>query len=268
MAMILEAITRMGRLQQGNELLKAISKRLTNVRWLSTQTTGYCLLAASKYLKKLGAQQESPLHISYNTGQGTQSVTTQQTMLQRSLQIKGHQQGRVSLQNKSDEPLFARLVLRGKPARSQESTASNGIHVETNYKLTDGTTIDPGRIEQGTDFIAEVKVHHTGVGDDYKEIALSHIIPSGWEIHGMRLNDVEWVEQSTYEYQDVRDDRIYTYFDLDRNETKTFTILLNASYLGSYYMPGISAEAMYDATINGRTAGQEVHVVPPGTLVN
>jgi hypothetical protein len=45
-------------------------------------------------------------------------------------------------------------------------------------------------------------------------------------------------------------------------ETKTFTLLLNASYLGSYYMPGLQCEAMYDATFITRTKGYWIQVLP------
>jgi len=33
---------------------------------------------------------------------------------------------------------------------------------------------------------------------------------------------------------------------MKQNETKTFRVLLNASYLGWYYLPGIQAEALWD----------------------
>ena len=69
---------------------------------------------------------------------------------------------------------------------------------------------------------------------------------------------------SGYNYQDIRDDRVYIYFDIAQEETKTFHVQLNASYCGRFYMPMISAEAMYDATINGRTAGKWITIVQPG----
>jgi hypothetical protein len=70
--------------------------------------------------------------------------------------------------------------------------------------------------------------------------------------------------QPGVEYQDVRDDRVLTYFDLKQGETKTFKVSLTASYVGRYYLPAVSAEAMYDATINGRVQGQWVSVTSPG----
>lgn len=65
-------------------------------------------------------------------------------------------------------------------------------------------------------------------------------------------------------YRDIRDDRVYTFFDLRPNETKTFRIMLNAAYLGEFYLPSVYAEAMYDGTINALVPGRKVKVVQAG----
>ncbi|MFT5647906.1 MAG: hypothetical protein ACI976_002601, partial [Aureispira sp.] len=54
--------------------------------------------------------------------------------------------------------------------------------------------------------------------------------------------------------------RVYTFFDLKKGKTKTFNVLLNASYLGRYYLPALSVEAMYDKSIQARKRGQWVEV--------
>jgi uncharacterized protein YfaS (alpha-2-macroglobulin family) len=128
----------------------------------------------------------------------------------------------------------------------------------------DGSQIDPARLDQGTNLKAVVTVTHTGERGDYEEVALSHLVPSGWEIHNERMGPAGRPPGSAYEYQDVRDDRVYTYFRLRAGEAKTFELLLNASYLGRFYLPPVSAEAMYDATINARVAGRWVEVVQTG----
>jgi uncharacterized protein YfaS (alpha-2-macroglobulin family) len=38
-------------------------------------------------------------------------------------------------------------------------------------------------------------------------------------------------------------------------------VLLNASYLGNYYLPGTQAEAMYDNDYFVRTKGQWIEVI-------
>jgi uncharacterized protein YfaS (alpha-2-macroglobulin family) len=62
------------------------------------------------------------------------------------------------------------------------------------------------------------------------------------------------------DYIDIRDDRVNFYFDLQGKQSKVFTVKLNASYLGRYYLSGTQAEGMYDADFFARTKGQWVEV--------
>jgi len=109
------------------------------------------------------------------------------------------------------------------------------------------------------------KVTNLGLRGDLHELALSHVFASGWEIHNDRMDSFRRSAAAPFEYQDVRDDRVYTYFDLKAGETKSIEVRLNASYLGKFYLPMVSVEAMYDATLNARVKGQWVQVVPAGT---
>jgi hypothetical protein len=93
-------------------------------------------------------------------------------------------------------------------------------------------------------------------------MAITQIFPSGWEIHNTRMFDVGSTQEiDKPDYQDIRDDRIYTYFDLKSSGVKSFVVLLNAAYVGKYYLPTVYCEAMYDNRINSRTTGQWVKVV-------
>ncbi|MBL7891110.1 MAG: hypothetical protein JNL63_00660, partial [Bacteroidia bacterium] len=88
---------------------------------------------------------------------------------------------------------------------------------------------------------------------------------SGWEIHNVRMDETEsTVKTDIPTYQDIRDDRVYTYFDIPGNTTMKFRVVLNASYTGKFYLPTVACEAMYDNTISARKPGKWVEVVKPG----
>jgi hypothetical protein len=53
------------------------------------------------------------------------------------------------------------------------------------------------------------------------------------------------------------------YFNIAQNETLTFYVQLNASYLGRYFLPGTFAEAMYDNSIGAGVNGKWVQVLNP-----
>lgn len=62
------------------------------------------------------------------------------------------------------------------------------------------------------------------------------------------------------EYPDNRHDLVYTYFDLGAGASRTFKTILTAGYSGTYYLPAVSCEAMYDNSIYARKKGQVVQV--------
>jgi uncharacterized protein YfaS (alpha-2-macroglobulin family) len=168
------------------------------------------------------------------------------------------------VRNTGNATLYPRLILSGLPPVGQETSAASGLALEVAYLTTDDKPLDPARLAQGTDFKVRVKVTNTGARGDYQELALSHVVASGFEIRNERLDPVRARAVAGFEYQDVRDDRVYTYFDLAAGETKTVELVANASYLGRFYQPMISAEAMYDATIHAREKGRFVEVVEAG----
>jgi uncharacterized protein YfaS (alpha-2-macroglobulin family) len=125
-----------------------------------------------------------------------------------------------------------------------------------------GNVISPAELEQGTNFMLSVTVKNLGLMGELKNLALINYIPSGWEIHNARMDGNESaLKNGAYDYQDIKDDKVMTYFDLYTNESKTFNLLLNASYAGKYYLPSINVEAMYDKSVNARTKGQWIKVM-------
>jgi uncharacterized protein YfaS (alpha-2-macroglobulin family) len=128
-----------------------------------------------------------------------------------------------------------------------------------------GQLIDPTKLPQGTDFMAQVNITNPGRLGRYDNLALTQLFPSGWEIINTRLlNTDETFKAANYDYKDIRDDRVNTYFSLAEGKEATFFVLLNASYTGKFYLPATYCEAMYDASINAAYSGKWVEVMSPG----
>ena len=127
------------------------------------------------------------------------------------------------------------------------------------FKNLKGDKIDISTLKQGEDFVATVQITNAK-NYSVNDVALTQIFPSGWEIVNTRFTDFGDSTTSQARFTDIRDDRVNFYFDLKQKETKTFNVMLNASYLGSYYLPGIQAEAMYDNEFFVRNKGQWIEV--------
>jgi uncharacterized protein YfaS (alpha-2-macroglobulin family) len=93
-------------------------------------------------------------------------------------------------------------------------------------------------------------------------MALNQVFPSGWEIMNMRINDQQpSKKESRFTYRDIRDDRVYTFFNNRPYEELTYRVMLNAAYTGEFYLPAVSCEAMYRNNIFARKKGRWVKVV-------
>jgi uncharacterized protein YfaS (alpha-2-macroglobulin family) len=93
-------------------------------------------------------------------------------------------------------------------------------------------------------------------------VALTQVFPSGWEIMNTRLFEGAAAEKnSSYDYRDIRDDRVYTYFSLEPGQAKRFEVTLTAAYEGEYTLPAVVCEDMYDNSFFAGTGGMTVKVV-------
>ncbi len=96
-------------------------------------------------------------------------------------------------------------------------------------------------------------------------MALHQVFPSGWEIPNARMdNFADFSSTNVPEYQDVQDDRVFTFFDISRNSRQVYRVRLTAAYQGKYYLPTTTCEAMYDHSINARKPGMWVTVTAGG----
>jgi len=260
-AMILETMVLMGNKRKAFLLLKDLSKKMTSQQWMSTQTTAYCLLAAGKFI---GSNEGNP-DIAYElTLNGkTERVSSDEKPIRKHLvTVDGIVNGSIRVQNKGEAPLFTNLMLTGIPLMGNETLTQSDLKVKVNYLSLEGNVIDPTRLEQGSDFMAEVTITHPGIRGDYKEMVLDQIFPSGWEIRNVRMDEIQTIKiKDKPRYQDIRDDRVYSFFDLSKDKKRTFSVLLNASYQGRFYLPSVKCGAMYDNTIQSLIPGRWVEVV-------
>ena len=262
-AMIIETLSLMNQKTKAAQLIKEISAQLCKNEWMSTQTTAYSLIAISKFI---GNTSGAGINASYkiDNEQLTQ-IQSKKSISKTDLNIAASaKKGKASISNNGSNLLYARIITQGIPHAGDKSGAQNDLRMTVTYKTVNAKPLNPQKLEQGNNFVAEVTISNPGNRGIYRQLALVQVFPSGWEIFNSRMS--EYAAQSTatasdFTYQDVRDDRVYTYFDLNPNQSKTFRIMLNPSYLGKFYLPTLYCEAMYDNSINARIPGMWVEVV-------
>ncbi|MEE4116675.1 MAG: MG2 domain-containing protein [Marinilabiliaceae bacterium] len=260
-AMILETLTYLDRKEDAFALVREIAEEMGNRnKWMSTQTTAYSFIGIAEYVKSFPLS--NSISVSVSDGGDVSKLSGEQYVLRYNLG-QADKNRTLKVSNTGDAPVFARIIRSGIPIEGTDITENKNLDMSVRYLSLDNNIIDKSALPQGTNFKLEVTVENPGLAGDYNELALTQIFPSGWEIINTRLEE-EGDTRSTdpgQEYTDIRDDRLMKYFDLRAGEKKTFTVLLNAAYRGRYFMPALSAEAMYDNSRYARIAGEWIEVV-------
>jgi len=261
-AIIVEALSLLNMKTKATPLVKEISTALCSNEWYSTQTTAYALMAVAKFV---GKSEGTGIRAAYRLNAGDPiDAESRKSMIACPIDPKPGGKGTLQVINKGKNLLFARLILQGIPARGDTTETSNNVRLSMVFKTMKGEKISPKQLEQGTNFIAEVHVTNPGILGKYPNMALSQIFPSGWEIINARSSALAEnnTAASTFDSQDVRDDRVFTFFELNPSQSKTIRVMLMATYVGRFYFPATKCESMYDHTISASIPGGWIEVVP------
>jgi uncharacterized protein YfaS (alpha-2-macroglobulin family) len=261
-ALILETLLLLGKEKDAFSLAQKISRELSGESFFTTQTTAHALVAMARLAEKTSGTLQFDWSLN---GAEQASVRTNKAVFLKDLPLNPAS-GRVTVKNAGDGVLYVNLASKTLPFRDSLPAMANHIRLDVSYLQLDGTKADVAHLRQGQDMVAEIKVSNISGYSDYTNLALTQIIPSGWEIYNERMQQPETADNSeneqraAYTYRDIRDDRVLTYFDLPRNRSKTFKVRLMASYAGSFVLPAVHCEAMYDANVQARTVAGRVTV--------
>lgn len=262
-ALIAQCMIALNKDAAGAALIKEISEKLNSGRWYSTQSLAHALLAISKFNKDMD---HGPIDVEFTIGDNAvQQMQSEKSIALFSFDPDHYAGQNVRIVNNSTGPLYTKINLRGQPSPTEtlERPARNEhIKILVEYKDMERKPLDVQNLNRGTDFLAEVTITNLNTkGTDLQEMALTQIFPSGWEILSGRLDNLaNTFKEDSYDYRDVRDDRVFTYFDLKK--TKKYIIKLNAAYGGSYFLPSVICEAMYDNEIAAKTEAMKVEIRP------
>ena len=258
-AMILETLLLMNRERDALQQAKVVSKNLSQENWFSTQSTAFALMAMGRLAEKLSGS----LDFTWTwNGKQQPAVKSAKAVFEKEISTSP-KSGTVAVKNQGKGALSVDLITRTQLLNDTLPAISDNLRMDIRYASMDGKPMSVNDIRQGTDFTAIASISNTSGTTDYTNLALTHIIPSGWEVYNERMTVPEAEPQETtdssgnvsgqYTYQDIRDDRVLTYFNLRRGETKIFTIRLQATYAGNFILPSVQCEAMYDVNVQARS---------------
>jgi hypothetical protein len=216
-----------------------------NQGWYSTQEAAFASMAMDRLYAKVGTQ-------------AVKAVVAGKDVVSAKSVYSQPVNGKIDVKNTADGILYATLTtVSSAPAGTPVAASSNGLKVEVSYQDESGAAVKPATLPQGKEFTAVVKVTNPTQAD-YRSLALSERIPSGWEILNDRLRS--GADEGISDRRDIRDDRCDWFFDLPHGASKTFKLKLRAAYEGSFILPAVTCSAMYDPHVAANTASGKASV--------
>jgi uncharacterized protein YfaS (alpha-2-macroglobulin family) len=268
-AIILYCATLMKKMDIAELMAQSVALKLSGKDYLSTQSSGYMLLALGKYFEAIGISAEKGQVIS-----GTITLANGKT-------IDFNQEGRYSVKIKDNfdqniqcalsdasnaDKVFVTLSWNGVPLKDEAQASQKNLALEVSWYDENGNEINPQNCKQGTTIFGKYSVKNTSPLRELSEIALVQIIPSGWAIENTRLNNTmlpDWVRAwnvNKEDFLDMRDDRVMWFFDLKDQVTLDFVVKINCVNAGDFWLPAALTEAMYNSDFKANTEGKKVHV--------
>ena len=258
-AIKLQTMVLLDRAEESATITKEISEVLSSDSWLSTQTTAFALMSVATYVNKYSISKG--MEASYKIGGKNDNVKTDKAIFSTLVFEGGANKASAEITNNGKSTMFARLIMEGTPEQGREEAYSKGVEISVSYRDMKGNVIDITDLPQGTNFEAVVTAKNT-TNKALRNLVLTEIFPSGWEILNTRFLDVSQSSKGNYvSYQDFRDDRVYSYIDyMSAGGQTTIRINLTSVYSGKFYLPPVYFEAMYDNLVRANNEGQQVVV--------
>jgi len=268
-AIILYCATIMEDMETAELMAKQVAKGLSSKEYLSTQSSGYMLLALGHYFDKAGIDLSDGKVIKGDVKLADGSTVEFNENGRFRIPIKNNFSQNISISLSDDsnvDKVYAALSWNGVPLKDEAASEEKNLSLEVDYYDDEGRMINPESTKQGQSFYARFRVKNTSPASRASEIALVQILPSGWQIDNTRLKESvapEWMNQwniNKEDYVDIRDDRAMWFFDLEGNTEYDFVMKLNAVSVGEYQLPATLVEAMYNPDYKARNTSKKVYV--------
>ncbi|HEX7184844.1 MAG TPA: alpha-2-macroglobulin [Thermoanaerobaculia bacterium] len=147
---------------------------------------------------------------------------------------------------------FFSLLTRGVPTDEAFKPETAGLEIERTFLNREGQALDLNAVRQGD--LVVIKTRVRSVSGPVQNVVIVNLLPSGLEVENPRLQTTEqtaWITDANLNlaYMDLRDDRILLFTNLPPDSWQTHYALVRAVAPGSFRVPPVQAEAMYNPAI-------------------
>lgn len=237
-------------------MARHVADMLKNRSWYSTQESSFSLLALGKLARMEGnSTAVGDIKVNGKTVarfDGKEVKYISKDASAKNIQLVTNGSGRLYYYWKSE----------GISVSGQHKEEDNFIKVRRQFFDRFGRAVNSNEFKQNDLVIVRVTLERS-FNTDVENIAITDIIPAGFEIENPRTKEIpgmEWIKDAeTPTSLDVRDDRIHLFVDLTSGK-QVYYYAVRAVSAGSYKMGPVSADAMYNGEYHSYHGGGTVKI--------
>lgn len=236
--------------------LDGLSKLYGRGYWYSTQDNAFTLLAFGKAARLAGASGKVTAVVSADGKRFDYAGGNKRFDLSGAA-------GQVSVSAKGDGRVYYSVVTEGIRSDGKVKIEDKGLRIRRELFDRNGLPVELNFVRQNSLII--VKLTLQSESGDLENVAVSDLLPAGFEIENPRLTETTEYSfirnASEPDYVDVRDDRINYYTGFDGERTKIFYYMVRAVSKGEFQYAPVVAEAMYDGNYYSASGACVVKII-------
>ena len=226
-------------------LIKQLTDSIGIGRWGSTQENAFALMALGKALKKT---QKADYSGTVLVDGKTFRQFDEKGITIRDITLSGK---KPKINIKGTGTCYIYWQAWGVPKNGKIDEYNKGVKVTREFLDVQGSNLEYDKFKQGDLYIAKITAE--ALDKNLENVIIDDMLPAGFEIENPRLAtsaEISWIEKSEYtpNYTDIRDDRIFLFTSLNHKRPVTFYYAVRAVTSGTFNLPPVSAECMYDPT--------------------
>lgn len=235
---------------------KQISNALRSQKFLNTQETAFALLALGKLVKQA---EKTDLKASLKLDGKEIAQFVGEDL---ALEFSNFAPTNISANVSGKGNLYYFWKIQGLEKSPQIRERDSYLKVRRTFYNRAGQEIKNGAFEQNDLIVVKISIQ-TEKGENIPNVAISDLLPAGFEIENPRLMEaiqLPWIKDASQaDYVDIRDDRIHIFCEATA-KAKNYYYMVRAVSLGEFQMGAIAAEAMYADEYHSYSGARKVKI--------
>lgn len=232
--------------EYAEKFFQDITATLSQENWWSTHDIGWFCAGFSTFLGKMKADSKN-INITLKYPDGKEEKISRDTKI-ISINLNNYISKSIKIKNNERSPFFLNLTVTGIPLETPSKEEYRNLRLKTGFFDENGREIDIKKLKSGDVIYEKIELQIFGIE---KYIAISQILPGGWEPINLRLLNLalpSWISKpSTPSYTDIRDDRVNIFLDAPGyTGNYFFYIPIKVVTKGKFILPPTTAQAMYN----------------------